>query len=450
MDGIYYASVARNLAEGIGTFWDPEFTKTHLSTFHEHPPLVFGLMSLLFRSFGDAFWVERLYSLLVLLLSGWVLLGIWKESRNEENSISHPLPILFAVSIPLLHWAASNNVLESTMMLFLLLATLFFVRSFHRHTLFYTALGGIMIFAGALCKGAVALFPLSFFFWRFCSFSEYRSPRMLRDTAWAVLFTLLPLGSILLSQEAYAALKDYFLNQIVQGISNRETVDSRFFIVERLIGELLPVFGIAVLLFFISRLKGKEARIRKRDMEWGFIFIATGLSGVLPIMISKTQGGFYIIPALPFFCLGFAHLFHRHWTALLSHAFDRRENERNLALGAVLLFAIGILIHSFRYGDPGADSKKVELVEEVGRTVEDGRTIHIDPTLKADFGLHAYFQRYERISLDADTSSSKEHKAILLPGSGASWKELPSSYEEHPLQSRAYRLFLRKESKASP
>ena len=52
-DGVEYASVARNLADGVGTFWKP-YLDDHLHpVFHEHPPFVFWFQSLFFRIFGN-------------------------------------------------------------------------------------------------------------------------------------------------------------------------------------------------------------------------------------------------------------------------------------------------------------------------------------------------------------------------------------------------------------
>ena len=39
LDGVTYASIARNLAEGRGRFWAPHYTATIYPAFHEHPPL---------------------------------------------------------------------------------------------------------------------------------------------------------------------------------------------------------------------------------------------------------------------------------------------------------------------------------------------------------------------------------------------------------------------------
>ena len=37
-DGVEYASVAQNLAEGWGTFWKPYLSETIHKVHHEHPP----------------------------------------------------------------------------------------------------------------------------------------------------------------------------------------------------------------------------------------------------------------------------------------------------------------------------------------------------------------------------------------------------------------------------
>ena len=44
MDGLYYATIANNLANNIGSFWFLHFTNTEFPIFHEHPPLAFGMV----------------------------------------------------------------------------------------------------------------------------------------------------------------------------------------------------------------------------------------------------------------------------------------------------------------------------------------------------------------------------------------------------------------------
>ena len=97
MDGLMYASVARNLAEGDGSFWMLRFSDTHLSAFHEHPPLVMGLQSLFFRLFGDSILVEKLYSMVTYLISGGILFLIWQQVTLSKFSAVAWLPFLFCV-----------------------------------------------------------------------------------------------------------------------------------------------------------------------------------------------------------------------------------------------------------------------------------------------------------------------------------------------------------------
>jgi hypothetical protein len=54
VDGLMYATISNNLAQGIGSFWSPQLSQTVFPAFHEHPPLVFGIESIFFRVLGDA------------------------------------------------------------------------------------------------------------------------------------------------------------------------------------------------------------------------------------------------------------------------------------------------------------------------------------------------------------------------------------------------------------
>src|SRR5690606_12591194 len=81
MDGMLYSVVAHNQANGFGDFWFPRFSATGLAglkTFHEHPPLGFGLQALWFKVFGSADWVERAYSLLTAIMTAALIVGIWR------------------------------------------------------------------------------------------------------------------------------------------------------------------------------------------------------------------------------------------------------------------------------------------------------------------------------------------------------------------------------------
>ena len=54
-DGVLYATIARNMADGTCGPWEPMVSETFMRHFHEHPPLAFWLEAVFFRMLGDHF-----------------------------------------------------------------------------------------------------------------------------------------------------------------------------------------------------------------------------------------------------------------------------------------------------------------------------------------------------------------------------------------------------------
>jgi len=85
LDGLIYSTVSKNLANGIGTFWNPHFTATCMPNFHEHPPLAFGIQSLFYRFLGESRFIDKVYSLFTLLIAGCIILKIWNKLGYNED-----------------------------------------------------------------------------------------------------------------------------------------------------------------------------------------------------------------------------------------------------------------------------------------------------------------------------------------------------------------------------
>src|SRR5690606_8532374 len=116
MDGQLYSAVAHNQANGYGTFWLPRFSEVGVAgmpTFHEHPPLFFGMQAVWFKVFGSAFWVERAYNL-VIALGIAVLLGLlWRAwVPGEQGMRTVWLPLLLWIIVPTVFWSFHNNMIE--------------------------------------------------------------------------------------------------------------------------------------------------------------------------------------------------------------------------------------------------------------------------------------------------------------------------------------------------
>ncbi|HEX7412910.1 MAG TPA: glycosyltransferase family 39 protein, partial [Bacteroidia bacterium] len=122
-DGILYISVSKNLADGLGTFWNPHFSKTW-TVFREQPPLYFGLLSVFFKIFGSGMYTERIFCFTCMVLTAFYIHKIWRQVMcNNPPMKQHSwLPVLFWISIPVIFWAYANHVEETVMALFVIVS----------------------------------------------------------------------------------------------------------------------------------------------------------------------------------------------------------------------------------------------------------------------------------------------------------------------------------------
>ena len=132
MDGLLYLGVSKNMAQGIGTFWEPIFSYSwHYSGsdfFHEQPPLGFGLQAIFFKIFGFSIYVERLFSFLVACITSYLIFKIWNKITHDKFKNISWLPILLWITIPISFWSIHNNILENTLSLFTLFSVLFLIK----------------------------------------------------------------------------------------------------------------------------------------------------------------------------------------------------------------------------------------------------------------------------------------------------------------------------------
>ena len=127
LDGVTYAAIAKNMANGFGEFWSPYYSDSLFPKFHEHPPLAIGIQAFFFKVFGDSIYVERIYSLATYLITGRIIVLIWKRITGSFQFGWLPMLLWFLVTDTV--WACSNNMLENTMMIFTTLSFLWILKS---------------------------------------------------------------------------------------------------------------------------------------------------------------------------------------------------------------------------------------------------------------------------------------------------------------------------------
>lgn len=438
MDGLIYSSVAQNLSEGAGTFWNPQFSSVYLQEFHEHPPLAFGIHSIFYSIFGDSRFIDKGYSLLTILITGFLLVRIWQHFKLKYGWF----PLLLWLITPLVGWTATNNMLENTMMIFTTLSVYFYLKSTKEKSHFYISLAGLMLCFGFLTKGFFAFFPWTFPFIHWIILRNVPFKRIFWESVGIVAYTLLPLALlILISPEAKLSLQKYFDIQVVNSLKNVVIVDSRFFILKKLLTELIPLLGVGFLLWIIVRFKKINIRSLNEQAKYVTVFFLLGLTGVLPIMISMKQNGFYIVTTLPIFAISIALLFYPVLDSLMNPSFERSRIFPFFKWFSYGIFLLSISVAIYFSGKIGRDKDKLEDIYLIMAELEEGEIITIPASLHEDWSLHGYFSRYKNISLDLNQEIKREHLLILI---GNYHDSLLLQFEKVDLSTKELMLLKRK------
>ena len=382
-DGVTYASISRNMAEGQGTFWDPHYTQTLYSEFRQHPPLALGMEALAFKAFGDHWWVEKAYSVLMFLLSGLFIALIWKHTTNNLRWAW--LSLLFWLAMPLVSWSATNNLLENTMSVFVLLSVYLMIVGYQRNHKIWLFLSAFTLLLAFLSKGFTGLFPLVFPI-LYCAFDQKHKWIQGPIDSLILLVSIAVFVGImfLVCPGSFAYLKDYIRLQVIGGGLHEATASSRFYIVFALLQQLIIPFVLALVLV-ICKTKSKvnsKAFEFPPDKAWFYVFLIMGLVGVLPIMVSVKQRDFYMLAALPL------------WLPKITPKVSKW-----MTLGAGCVVLLGLVLNVVHIGKYGRDEALIEEVKQRIAESEGNNVIEISQEEYTQWAKHAYFMRYGKISL---------------------------------------------------
>ncbi|MEO9532530.1 MAG: glycosyltransferase family 39 protein [Crocinitomicaceae bacterium] len=418
MDGVLYACVSNNLAQGFGSMWFLKFSElgfANFATFHEHPPLIFWIQGLFFKLFGSSMYVERFYTFGTALIATWLLHKNWKLINYKDTALSKNawLAVVFWMLIPIVFWSYRNNVQENTMTIFVLLSSFFALKAIHlkKKVILNLVLSGIMVFAASFAKGVPGFFPLVIVpaFWL-----VYRPFSFIKMIAYSFVVTAACVISyllILLIPEARESLSIYVFERLLRRVDVQPTVDSHFYIMIRLFMEVLPLIVIVVVVHFILWLKKIPRKITKTHWRViGFFFIL-GICGSLPVMLTLVQKTFYIGSSLPYFAICFA--------MMVAPLFSERSAKIDVSKKGFKFFkwttVIGfIAVIVFSITQSGKVSRNEEVLADVhtlGEIVPHHSLMSVDPMLTDHWDLHVYLMRYYNISMDHRT---EVHQPYLL------------------------------------
>ena len=401
VDGVTYAVLARNLSQGIGSFWVPSFSTTVYPAFFEQPPLGIALESLAFRLLGDHLYVERLFSILVFAATALLIVRLWRTLLKREYDW---LPLFFWVLPSTVTWAAINNMLEATQALLTTASVLLIVRGVLaarvRESVFSSAGAAVAMAAAFLTKGPVGLFPLAVPPLAILLLRPARPSLPKVAIVWiTLLITAGALGAMLLAiPDARHALAEFARTHVVPALQGERGLPRRSFDIARhfTLGILARMGALAMLLWLI--------RPRGRDVpavRWNaaLFFFGVGLIASVPLLASPVLAGHYFVPSVPFFAL-----------AVAASALPAVQGYRERTSGAGRFVPIGIaaalvllaaLVLVLRGPMEKRDADLVAAIQRVGAEVPAGATIGTCASAAEDWGQHGYFQRFYRVSLAA-------------------------------------------------
>ncbi|MFK7772165.1 MAG: ArnT family glycosyltransferase [Saprospiraceae bacterium] len=405
MDGVLYTAVAKNQAAGFGDFWNPIFADTWnkhgVHTFHEHPPLVFGIQSLFFKIFGTSIYVERFYSFLMAMLTAGLIHFNWKIIfQNQKKLFKFSwLPILFWIIIPVCFWSFQNNMHENTMGVFTLTSTYFLLKFyFQKSKIQYLLLSGLFIFLASFCKGVPGFFPLAFPFLIWISHRKITFVNVIHHTFLLSLTTFGIYSLLMLYEPARESLIFYFENRLMGRIDSDPTVGNRFYIVGRLVQELLPPLILGGLILLFAKLKSKSFSLQKIDLKNTILFLLIGFAGTLPLLLTMVQKGFYMVHALPYFGIAMAIIVAPNLSVFFQNESNKKSYNNIFTITSIFLLIGAISFSSLQIGKSKRDADMLHDIYLLKHTLPKNAHITIEKSIHQDWGLKVYLMRNSNIS----------------------------------------------------
>jgi 4-amino-4-deoxy-L-arabinose transferase-like glycosyltransferase len=440
-DGLLYSSIARNMAIGKGSIWQPFFSSSYwldnvLPIYYENPPLMLWLESLLFRLFGDYWWIEKLYSALIFIINCFLLIKIWQFFEQKKyvktNGFGY-LILVFWLLMPRVLWSNGNNMMDNNLLIFCLLSILFILKAINQNNSIRNIsqnidnqfvsldsnssfiihhssllLSAICIFLGILTKGPVALYPLSIPI-LFAFFTKEIAIKKAFNYTFILTFLSAFLFIVLLYFNANA--KQYFsiyweqrLLAVIVGSRDDMKLSGwqHLEIVETLFVELLPILGVFLIFYLALKFKKINVSIPRKYINLGLFFTFLGFSATLPIVVSTKQSGIYLLPGLPMFAIAatfFALPFFERLIDLNMYARFSKQLTYFSWFGLVVTLIYSAAIT----GTFQRDKLLLSDVENLKKIIPQDAKVGVCFQMMDDFTFHVNLQRFCRFELRKNT-----------------------------------------------
>ena len=423
-DALTYTSIARNIAIGKGSFWQPYFSsgfwipfEGSTYAFYGHPPLVMGLMSVFFKILGENWFTEKAYCIVIWLLNLYLVYKIW-QFQAKERALWW-LPLIVWYGMPIVLWCYPNAMLDNTMTVFTLSAALLILKGLQAEKFPYTLYigAGLCLHLALMSKGPVGVYPLAIpFIYAFFYENKYTARETMLQTLVIAVSCIGTLMLWALYEPARIYWMKYFNVQLVSSLAENDQTEhwtwlNYLNVIPSLLMQCAPPLAVGLIFFIFSKIKKAPFIFETDNTRLAKFYLAIALAGSLPMMVSHKMDTFYLIPAIPFLSLSFSSLFEptlMDWVKRfrLSKLKAQRVN------GFLIITLIGVLIYSANeFGKVGREQDVINDIKILRGYIPQGAKIGVTETSMGEFTIHAYLQRYEKWEL---TRLSEKPKYFLI------------------------------------
>lgn len=406
LDGLVYASVSRNLAEGTGSYWLPHYTQALYPEFTEHPPFFFWLESFWFRLLGDHHYTEKLFSLLCFAISALVIRRLAERAGQGTGWFA----AILWTCIPVVFWAYRNNLLEVLLTPLILFSHAVLQQRYTRVAKgWQLPLIALLFMAAFLTKGPVALgilvLPL-------CFAQKGRWKNTIIDTGAAMLAgALLLLGLVQFSEGAALNLGRWFDNQFVATLSGARVIEhaeNRFQLIFDFLQQMIIPLALWLLTWLLARQRPRLRHVSP-DAFWASLLFS------LPMLLSPKQHDYYLLPALAFAALYLGSTLEKPLHRLYE-AMTKPLWQKTVAIFSVSVIAGIIVYTAVAAGTYHRDEVMQQDLRAIVAIVP-GNVVGITYGLKFNWSLHAYAMRDHHLSLpDQGENPWLIAEEAMLPG----------------------------------
>jgi 4-amino-4-deoxy-L-arabinose transferase-like glycosyltransferase len=364
-NGLTYAAIARNLNEGLGTFWAPHYCNGIHNVFYEHPPFSFAIHSVFYRLFGDQPWVDRFYAYTLYGLSILMLRRIWALFIPAGHR--GWIPQLLWTLTPTVIWVHQNNMLEAPLAAASLSVIWLLIEGAMKRNYLWSAIAGVLFFISLGIKGPVALFPLVTLPFLATIFPEYRKSAIISVLFLIVVFSTL-FSYFYVFVPEFAKFFEHYLNiQLFPSILGERPPRGSFL---QSIIELGKQVMLPAVVLIIMRVKGKKSfKLSKPAL----FFFLIALSATVPFFFFNRQDHYYFMPSMAYWMLAMASIMEQQeWP----WGIQRKKWVKRLMLTNFGLWFIAIVLSIYWSKSPSRDKHEIKAFRAIAEAY-DGQPIQV-------------------------------------------------------------------------